>query len=550
METATPAQSAPTARRHAHARTRGGPRPGVVIPWVLVGLGSALRIRQYVFDRSLWNDEASLAINILGRSYAGLTRPLGVVQGAPVGFLWLEKTATELLGPGEDALRLVPLLAGIVALVLFRGLVTRVLPPLGACVALALFAVAPSLVYYASESKQYGVDVAAAVALAWYLPWLLERPLTRRRCLAFGVTAAVLVWCSFPAAFVAGAVALVVVVALVRRGEWRVLPAFVAACALWGASFLVEYVVSLRDLHSNRALLGYWAFAFAPRPLAVHSTLAWLARDVPSVAHVPFDLGALPLAAGLLVVGVVGLVWRRRAVGAFVLVLAGVVVVAGIAHAYPMADRMVLFALPFTFLVLAASLLVSRRTAVQLALVALIVVVSVPALGSAASAVVHPYTRTEVRGAYAFVEAHRQPGDGVLVEGEGIPAFLYYHRTLGVDADGVFRMMGSPTPCDNAAQLDQLRRWRRVWLVFATAPDSEAGHPIAEYLRAFGWVGRPTAAFYAPGPSGAVLLEVSPTPATAAPTVPAPSWQPDPYGCLTVDLGNLADAESVVGDGS
>ena len=294
-------------------------------------------------------------------------------------------------------------------------------------------------------------------------------------------------------------------------------------------------MVSLRDLHSNRALLGYWAFAFAPRPLAVHSTIAWLARDVPSVAHVPFDLGALPLAAGLLVVGVVGLVWRRRAVGAFVLVLAGVVVVAGIAHAYPMADRMVLFALPFTFLVLAASLLVSRRTAVQLALVALIVVVSVPALGSAASAARSTCKHPD-RGARGLRLRRGAPAAGRRRAGRGggdprlpvLPPDPGGGRRRRLPDDGGVRPRAT-TP----RKLDQLRRWRRVWLVFATAPDSEAGHPIAEYLRAFGWVGRPTAAFLRwPGPSGAVWLEVSPTPATAAPTVPAPSWQPDPYGLL------------------
>jgi hypothetical protein len=239
---------------------------------VVIGVG--LRIRQFAFCRSLWNDEASLAINILARGYGGLTRPLAVVQGAPIGFLWMEKTATEFFGTNEYALRLVPLIAGVVNVIIFRDLASKTLSPLASCVALALFAVAPALVYYASEAMQYGVDVAVVVGLAWFLRWLLEGSLTSRKCLWWGVTASVLVWCSFPAAFVAGAVSLVVIVVRLHRHESTRLPLFIVSCASWATSFAIEYLVSLRQLHSNPLLLGYWVFAFPPHPLGLGSTVA------------------------------------------------------------------------------------------------------------------------------------------------------------------------------------------------------------------------------------------------------------------------------------
>ena len=53
-----------------------------------------------------------------GRSFAGLLRPLDDDQGAPVGFLVLERLVVRLLGPTELALRLVPFLASIATLVL------------------------------------------------------------------------------------------------------------------------------------------------------------------------------------------------------------------------------------------------------------------------------------------------------------------------------------------------------------------------------------------------------------------------------------------------
>jgi len=64
--------------------------------------------------------------NLINRSFAGLWQPLDWQQGAPVGFLMLQKSAITLLGTSEFAMRLIPLLAGISSLVLFFFLATKV----------------------------------------------------------------------------------------------------------------------------------------------------------------------------------------------------------------------------------------------------------------------------------------------------------------------------------------------------------------------------------------------------------------------------------------
>ena len=322
----------------------------------------------------------------------------------------MEKTATELFGTSEYALRLVPLIAGIVSVLMFRDLANKVLTPPAADVALALFAVAPALVYYSSEAKQYGVDVAVVVGLTWFLPRLLDGALTTGKSLGWGASAMVLVWCSFPAAFAAGGVSLVVVVVRLHRRQPRGLAIFIASSLYWVVSFAIEYAVSLRQLHSNRGLESYWSFAFPPRPFGLGATLSWFGHDVHTVARYPWDLAVFPLAATLLIIGLATLLRRRPPLGMLIVLLAGVMVVAGIAHSYPLADRMVLFSLPFVCLALAATVLVSRQAAIQLLFVGLVLVVSVPEFGSAASATVHPYTKTEAREAYVYVQQHEQTG--------------------------------------------------------------------------------------------------------------------------------------------
>ena len=66
-----------------------------------VAVGAILRIRQYLAGRSLWIDEAMLALNILNRSYEGLFKKLDYYQGAPIGFLLIQKAVTNFIGEGD-----------------------------------------------------------------------------------------------------------------------------------------------------------------------------------------------------------------------------------------------------------------------------------------------------------------------------------------------------------------------------------------------------------------------------------------------------------------
>ena len=109
----------------------------------IIAVGAALRIRTYLANRSLWGDEAMLAINIVTRGYGGLIGTLEHNQACPPGFLWVVKTFGLIFGYGEYALRLFPLIAGILALVLVYLVGREIMGRLAALCCLSLAAVCP-----------------------------------------------------------------------------------------------------------------------------------------------------------------------------------------------------------------------------------------------------------------------------------------------------------------------------------------------------------------------------------------------------------------------
>ena len=209
------------------------PKESTRMIWFALGLGVILRLVQYLRNRSLWLDEAQLALNITHRSYAGLLRPLDYHQGAPVGFLLLEKMAIRSLGGSEYALRLLPLVAGLVSLFLFYKMAKESIRPGAVPIAVGLFVISPSLIYYSSEVKQYSTDVACALVI--YSIALVGRPSewSTYRITALGLVGAAATWISHPSVFVlAGIGATAAAVFLVRK-QWEALARFsLLACAL------------------------------------------------------------------------------------------------------------------------------------------------------------------------------------------------------------------------------------------------------------------------------------------------------------------------------
>ena len=235
--------------------------------WFVAG-GVALRLLLYGLAFPLWGDETFLAANFIEGDWGSLAGPLIAQQVAPLFFLQGEFAAYRLLGPSEWAVRLLPALAGIAALVWFWRLARRELSPRAALFAVAILAVADEPVRLAALLKPYSIDLLLAVAFTDLALRWRRRPERLAPLVALAALGAVAPWCSYPAAFAAGGVGLALAPTAFRARRSAAWLAAFGTLSL--ASFAAHYhwvgkaQVDGDGGRGRRGLNEYWRRGFPP----------------------------------------------------------------------------------------------------------------------------------------------------------------------------------------------------------------------------------------------------------------------------------------------
>jgi hypothetical protein len=466
------------------------PRVVGVSLWALVVIGAVLRINCYLGNRSLWGDEASLAISVVWRSFLDLARPLERLQVAGLGFLWASKIGATILGADGLGVRLVPMLASVVSLAIVLRLACRILSPAGAVTAVALFAVDPWLITYAAEFKPYSVEVLAAALITLLLLRLMERPDSSMRLFALALASAAFVWFGAGAAFTAaGAWATLGIWYLVARRTPGTKLLLVSAVAFVCVNILASVVISTPSPQVSVALRETWEAqrGFPPPIWASWENARWYPAAALSFFENAGGLREAAVAAALFLVGSIVLWRKNRWHAAALLAPVGVVGVASLGHLYPLiapmppvylpsGARLVLFLTPAMSLVIGAGagqlfgLLGLRGRWICVALMA--TVFASPLLTTVRRAVTPPRFM-EMRQAWLEMRDRLKPGDIVYVNWYGKDALDFYRRfyppavpvRVGTDSDDgrafvqwIDTALTSPDPP------------RRIWLVFYQHP--------------------------------------------------------------------------------
>jgi hypothetical protein len=274
-------------------------------------VGVVLRLFRYALGLPLWGDEGFLGVNILDRGYRGLLQPLEYIQVAPIGFLWIERAMYRGLGMSEYSMRLIPMLAGVSAVVLFGFWARKILEPLAATIATGVLAVSDLSIRHAVELKPYSTDLLISMMLL--IPATMFVLGRRDRWLVLLILVApVALFMSLPSVFVAGGIAATFFV-MVRHitMRQRVLAAMFAVIVAASFGLLVEAFIGKQFAGSGPDQVRCWIFPpFNP----VQFVIWFWWTHTGNYFGYPIDLAApwSGVAFLLLVVGAIVLFRRRR----------------------------------------------------------------------------------------------------------------------------------------------------------------------------------------------------------------------------------------------
>jgi uncharacterized membrane protein len=454
--------------------------------WFLAAIltfGVLIRLVQYLARRSLWLDEASLALNFFDRGFAKLLLPLEKNQSAPLGFNAATELVVQIAGLSEWSLRFLPFLGGLAALFCFWRLSRRWLSGGALLFTNYSFAISAMLIYYSNEFKPYILDVLLSIAVSWAVLVWWEDGAPRRRLPWIAALGVLGICFSFPVIFVLAGVGVVVSFACWRERRYPQLAGLIAVAAIWLVTFGGLYLLSTRQIASMDGLTAYWrqTGAFMPLPPWKPASLRWLVTNFFNYFH---DVAGLHHSRNIFqfifLVGVIELV-RRRATIRLCALLAPILlaVLASALERYPFQIRLALFTVPMALLIcgegMRCLLTRLRHPALQIALVGMALfsptVYSLPQLW-------HPLEAEEVRPLAEYLQREAKAQDVVLVFRDN-SSFAFYARSLGLPLTAIpFDPEGLPSVWPQIAAGMQLNRHH--WLVISHFTDAERDAVLAE----------------------------------------------------------------------
>ena len=396
----------------------------------LAAAGILFHLAQFRFQRSLWHDEAALALNVVNKSYGEFFGPLDYNVAAPVGFLWLVKFLAGLFGESDFVLRLLPLTAGILSFVLFYKLLMAAVDYKTTFIALGLLFFSRSFIRYTSEFKPYASDILCVLILMLAIAHYIKGTPALNRNIHLGILGGAVIWFSFPGVFVLAGAAICLSADYLYKKRYKEFNSFLLTCLFWIISLGLLYFLSLRHAQDNVHLQEDWAHSFMPFSL---NMFGWLGSAFKRMFEYP--AGIHPLAGSFLfLIGSYAVLKRNRLLGLlFMLPLALVFLASGL-RLYPFEGRLLLFYVPFIYLFVAEGLaffLKGSFIAKKIAGIILILIIFFPLVKNYPQDLMKLRFHEEIQPVFSHVKERILEDDAIYVHFGAIPAFEYYKKSFG-----------------------------------------------------------------------------------------------------------------------
>jgi hypothetical protein len=396
----------------------------------IILVGAVLRIIVWAQNRDLIIDEANIARNLYERGFAQLAQPLSYEQYAPIFFLWVEKTATVLLGFSEQALKVFPLLSGIAALYVAMLVFKEYASLKVAWYPLALFAFSHFFIRYSTEVKQYMSDALVVLLLVYFALKISIDNTTNKRFVVYWILIGTLaIMSAMPSVFALTGVGGYYFWQAWRGKKYDKMRSLFLVGFIWVAEFALYYTFLLKDQAHSEYLQKFHANYFL---VATPGTMKeWLHNwnVCTELISLPtgYALSSKLFNYSLLAFGSILLLFKDTAKGVLVLLPIFFTLFAGAINEYSMIPRVVLFLMPLFLVIIGYGIefFVSMRPMVMrlaFAGMALAVVLKHNAVDMAWV----PYHNEQITWAMKLQQDNGIDGAHLHVSNGSTPAFIYY----------------------------------------------------------------------------------------------------------------------------
>lgn len=483
-----------------------------LIIYLLVGAGVFLRLFHFFDNRSLWLDELYLAINIVERNLSALASPsLEYQQKAPIGFLWTVKILALMFGNKEMALRLFPLISGVLSLFVFIPVARYWLKPAGAIAAIGILALAPPLVYHSVEIKQYSTELFATVlCLFLYVRYHKKQDLMSMALWA--IYGAVILWFSFSSIFILSGIAIGSSLYYLYKKDWVTFGYSLIPFGAWLISFVLNYLL-FTIKHADQEWLLHWFRhynSFMPLPPKSLADLIWFFKSFYTLLDYPLGLlwnfnsaentalrvvlkmSFIPIVLSLF--GVLSFIKTdRKSLMVIIFPLLLTLLASGL-ELYPFFERLVVFLSPLLILLIARGCdrLTYAFSGYRNWRYVFCVLLLIGPLVSSSKELLNPalfgrYKKSYQREALSYVDRNYKQGDVVYIYWNIQYAYEYYKETYNLRFDGI---LGSDVKFISRNEQDYIRNLgkdisllegrKRVWVIYSKELWNDIGEEEGE----------------------------------------------------------------------
>jgi len=282
-----------------------------------------------------------------------------------------------------------------------------------------------------------------------------------------GGVGAIAVWFSHPSAFVLAGIGTSLGVSFLSRKEWSGVRLLLIALALWSASFIANYWISLRNLNNDEVLLNYWARGFVPLS---RLSLSWFLNTFFRVFQDPVGLPLAGIGALGFIVGCAVKCSEKKVQRAILISPAFFTLLAADLRKYPFDGRLLLFMVPLLLLLVAEGARQIRaitKNSLPLVGTIFLALLFLHPVYQASYNLIRPRTHEEIRPVLDHISQHQQAGDILYLYYASYYAFQYYSDRYRFSGFDYVVEVESDSWRRQIADLNGQRGHKRVWILFS-----------------------------------------------------------------------------------